>query len=389
MANFNQTGKGFLVPEWFEEQPVIASTMNTASVFLGLSLGSAVFAGSKAMQQTSRMWKRHRTITTYAIMIWLHWIASIALGIINWFYMWGTVEPSFWLFFGILIVWVAQTQLLVQIIINRLSLLMMIRWNATKLKWGVAALMTAINVSVFIVWIPARLQISEGFVNFNRIWDPIEKCLFLIIDLCLNITFIRLVKNRLIANGLTKYNKLLSGNLALVVINISLDVIFIGLMWLPNTSVYLNFQSFAYLCKLYIEMTMADLIRKVVRSTDGYSSGKGTSGQDANAYAKGTSSAHKNKSKSYMGGIRTGLRGAYGAECHSHFELESRCVDDPHQRGESATSPRDFGVINGIQKTVAVEVVHTKADDDDGRRTSHGSSQRELGPCVSVESDST
>ncbi|KAK7993394.1 Minor extracellular protease vpr [Apiospora arundinis] len=90
-----------------------------------------------------------------------------------------------------------------------------------------------------------------------------------------------------------------------------------------------------------------------------------------------------------MGGIRTGLRGAYGAECHSHFELESRCVDDPHQRGESATSPRDFGVINGIQKTVAVEVVHTKADDDDGRRTSHGSSQRELGPCVSVESDST
>lgn len=92
----------------------------------------------------------------------------------------------------------------------------------------------------------------------NRIWDPIEKILFLIIDLGLNITFIRLVKNRLIANGLTKYDKLLSGNLALVAINISLDVgahqnppssattflannnsqvIFIGLMWLPNTSV--------------------------------------------------------------------------------------------------------------------------------------------------------
>ena len=83
--------------------------------------------------------------------------------------------------------------------------------------------------------------------------------MFLIIDLALNITFIRLVKHRLIANGLTKYDKLLSGNLALVAINISLDVgvhqkpqqplhlefvanslqvIFIGLMWLPNTSVY-------------------------------------------------------------------------------------------------------------------------------------------------------
>ncbi|KAK8063338.1 hypothetical protein PG996_007990 [Apiospora saccharicola] len=411
MAQYNQTGRGFLVPEWFREQEVVPSTMNTASVFLGLSLGSAVFAAAKASQQTSRMWKRHRTITAYAIMIWLHFLASVALGIINWFYMWGTIEPSianglwlfsFWLFFGILIVWVAQTQLLVQIIINRLSLLLMIRWNATKLKWGVAAIMTAINVSVFIVWIPARLQISESFINFNRIWDPIEKIMFLIIDLGLNITFIRLVKNRLIANGLTKYDKLLSGNLALVAINISLDVIFIGLMWLPNTSVYLNFQSFAYLCKLYIEMTMADLIRKVVRSTDGHSSGHGKSSKD---YAKGTGSG-KHKSKSFMGGVRTGLRGAYGAECHSHFELESRYDNAgengngsgsggaPHIRGESLgtnTNAHDFAGLNGIQKTIVTEVVHSKLEDEDvgvSRRSSQGSSQRGLGPCVSVDSDS-
>ncbi|KAK7959409.1 uncharacterized protein PG986_004263 [Apiospora aurea] len=427
MALYNQTSKGFLVPEWFEEQEVIPSTMNTASVFLGLSLGSAIFAAAKAMQQTSRMWKRHRTITTYAIMIWLHWAASIALGFINWFYMWGTIVPSFWLFLGILIVWVAQvltidmqTQLLVQIIINRLSLLMMVRWDATKLKWGTAALMTAINVSVFIIWIPARLQISQSFINgmqaplsstttlllLNRIWDPIEKCLFLLIDLSLNICFIRLVKDRLIANGLTKYDKLLSGNLALVVINISLDVIFIGLMWLPNTSVYLNFQSFAYLCKLYIEMTMADLIRKVVRSTDGSSSGRGTSGQDPSGYAKGTrSGAHRDKSKSFMGGVRSGLRGAYGADCHSHFELESRCDDQhrgsggasssaaaagPHVRAESGTNAHDFAGLQGIQKTTVTEVVHTKIDEIEGlRRASQGSSQRELGPCVSVESDSS
>lgn len=394
---YNQTGRGFLVPEWFKEQEVLPSTMNTASVFLGLSLGSAVFAAAKAAQQTTRMWKRHRTITAYAIMIWLHFIASVALGIVNWFYMWGTIEPSFWLFFGILIVWVAQTQLLVQIIINRLSLLLMIRWNATKLKWGVAALMTAINISVFIVWIPARLQISESFINFNRIWDPVEKVLFLIIDLGLNIAFIRLVKNRLIANGLTKYDKLLSGNLALVAINISLDVIFIGLMWLPNTSVYLNFQSFAYLCKLYIEMTMADLIRKVVRSTDGHSSGHG---QSSGKYARGTGSGGpRNKSKSFMGGVRTGLRGAYGAECHSHFELESRFDNAgenghgaPHIRAESTTNTnaRDFAGLQGIQKTTVTEVVHTKLEDDVGgsRRSSLGSSQQELGPCVSVESDS-
>ncbi|KAK7912124.1 hypothetical protein PG985_014605 [Apiospora marii] len=349
MAQYNQTGHGFLVPAWFEEQEVVPSTMNTASVFLGLSLGSAVFAAAKASQQTSRMWKRHKTITAYAI---------------------------------------------IQIIINRLSLLLMLTKYQFRLKWGVAALMTAINVSVFIVWIPARLQISDSFVNFNRIWDPLEKIMFLIIDLGLNITFIRLVKNRLIANGLTKYDKLLSGNLALVAINISLDVIFIGLMWLPNTSVYLNFQSFAYLCKLYIEMTMADLIRKVVRSTDGHSSGHGASSKE---YAKGTGSgaANRHKSKSFMGGVRTGLRGRL------RRRLESRCGDHnggepavPHIRGESLgnanTNARDFAGLQGIQKTVVTEVVHTKLEDEEAasRRSSQGSSQQELGPCVSVESDS-
>lgn len=150
-------------------------------------------------------------------------------------------------------------------------------------------------------------------------------------------------------------------------------------------------------------MTMADLIRKVVRSTDGHSSGHGKSSKD---YAKGTGSGgHRHKSKSFMGGVRTGLRGAYGAECHSHFELESRYDNagengngtagrggTPHIRGESnaTTNARDFAGLQGIQKTVVTEVVHTKLDDDVGasRRSSQGSSQQELGPCVSVESDS-
>ena len=56
------------------------------------------------------------------------------------------------------------------------------------------------------------------------IWDPIEKCIFLLIDLGLNISFIHLVKNRLVANGLTKYNRLLYVNIVMVAINISLDV---------------------------------------------------------------------------------------------------------------------------------------------------------------------
>lgn len=96
--------------------------------------------------------------------------------------------------------------------------------------------------------------------SVNKVWDPIEKCFFLLIDLLidlgLNICFIHLVKNRLIANGLTKYNRLLYVNISMVAINISLDVrpanprekvspnnlqvAFIGLMWFPNTSVFVQ-----------------------------------------------------------------------------------------------------------------------------------------------------
>lgn len=84
-----------------------------------------------------------------------------------------------------------ETQLLVQIIINRLALLLVVRRNGVKLvillhsqrschptdnrlvpyrlKWGVAAIMTAINVSVSCVWIPARLQISDTWVNCMKL----------------------------------------------------------------------------------------------------------------------------------------------------------------------------------------------------------------------------
>lgn len=58
----------------------------------------------------------------------------------------------------------------------------------------------------------------------NYVWDRVEKCIFLVVDLGLNIYFIRMVQNRLIANGLTKYNRLLRVNILMVVINISLDV---------------------------------------------------------------------------------------------------------------------------------------------------------------------
>jgi hypothetical protein len=43
------------------------------------------------------------------------------------------------------------------------------RRKATKLKIGVAILVKAINISVYDIWIPARLQISPEYERINQI----------------------------------------------------------------------------------------------------------------------------------------------------------------------------------------------------------------------------
>lgn len=111
-----------------------------------------------------------------------------------------------------------------QIIINRISLLSVRRSVATRLKWSVAAVLGLINISVFVIWIPARLQISETFIHVNDIWDRIEKVIFALIDGTLNVYFIYLVRTKLIANGLTKYMPLFWFNILMVFISLSLDV---------------------------------------------------------------------------------------------------------------------------------------------------------------------
>lgn len=117
-----------------------------------------------------------------------------------------------------------QIQCICGIIINRISLLMKNQQRMGQLRWAVAGFLGIINISVFIIWIPARLQISAEWIHINEIWDRIEKVLFLIVDAGLNLYFIHLVRTRLIANGLTKYNSLFRFNLFMVSVSMSLDV---------------------------------------------------------------------------------------------------------------------------------------------------------------------
>jgi hypothetical protein len=100
-----------------------------------------------------------------------------------------------------------------------------------------AVFVTSINISVFFIWIPARLQISYKYHVINEYWDRIEKGLYLMVDAALNWYFLRTVKANLISNGLTKYNKIVRFNQRIVILSLLMDAMIIAAMSIPNSFV--------------------------------------------------------------------------------------------------------------------------------------------------------
>ncbi|KAI0599516.1 hypothetical protein F4775DRAFT_600068 [Biscogniauxia sp. FL1348] len=262
------SSNGFLVPTSYIWTPTTDIEMNTASLIFGITLGISIFTASKATQQTTSSVKRSQRLTVYIMMIWGHWVSNMGIAPLTWFYLRGVLKNRYSNSFLTVVLWCFQVQLLMQIIINRVSLLIADHSAATRLKLIAFIIIGLINISVFVIWIPANLQISETWIHINRIWDRIEKCLFLVLDASLNCYFVYLVRTRLIANGLTKYTKLFWFNVVMIFLSVSLDAILVGLMSLPNHILYLQFQCLAYTTKLTIEMNMADLIRKVVKASN-------------------------------------------------------------------------------------------------------------------------
>ncbi|KPV77665.1 uncharacterized protein RHOBADRAFT_9657, partial [Rhodotorula graminis WP1] len=182
----------------------------------------------------------------------------LLFAILCWLYMIEVIPHSFTFFFTILTLWALQVQCLLQIIVNRLNLLVSDRRHQNYLKYGIAALITAINISVYCIWIPARLQVSDRYIAVNKIWDRFV--VYLIVDAFLNWHFVRVVKARLVQNGLDRYRPLLRMNQRLIILSISMDVLIIGMMSLPNTFVYMSVHPVGYLVKLLIELSLASLI---------------------------------------------------------------------------------------------------------------------------------
>lgn len=115
-------------------------------------------------------------------------------------------------------------QCILQIIINRVSMIMENKTHARYLKLGVFAIVVVINISVFCIWIPARLQINKTYERINGIWDRAEKAIFAVVDAALNFYFMWMVHTNLISAGLVKYQPLFRFNSMMVCISVALDV---------------------------------------------------------------------------------------------------------------------------------------------------------------------
>ncbi|KAK4213665.1 hypothetical protein QBC37DRAFT_463566 [Rhypophila decipiens] len=234
---------GTLVPPWYYEAPPRLTDMFLATFIWGFTIAIAAFSCTKAVRQTYRSWTRSHRLNAYIVMIWLEWTSCVATTATSWLFLENFINPSVWYFTGMLCMWTIQVQCLTQIMTNRIALIMYNPDRAIKLKWAVGIAIGIINITVFCIWVPARLQISPAYIRANQIWDRAEKCIFLIIDGFLNGYFMYLIRTKLIANGLDKYKLVYRFNLVMVVFSLSLDVMVIGLMSLPDDDVCLSHQT--------------------------------------------------------------------------------------------------------------------------------------------------
>ncbi|KAF2827110.1 hypothetical protein CC86DRAFT_24194 [Ophiobolus disseminans] len=237
-----------------------------AGLAAGFTIGFGCLTVWEAIKQTRR--NRNPLRSIYIYMVWGEILVNVIIAIIAWLFLNGKLGPTVPILFFILFFWVFQIQLLMQIIINRIALIAEHRSTVAKLKWGTVVIITAINIAVFVIWIPAHTvpPISETFVKINNVWDKISKVLILIVDAGLNWYFLRTVQIRLVKqNGLKKYAPLISFNAKLMILSIGMDALLIGLMFLKNQVVYIQFHPVVYIVKLNIEMSMASLVVRLAQ----------------------------------------------------------------------------------------------------------------------------
>ncbi|KAF9039470.1 hypothetical protein BDZ89DRAFT_1060917, partial [Hymenopellis radicata] len=251
---------GFKTEKPFQELVVTPGDLTLGSIVFGFFFGFAIHVAWTAVKETRRAGR----FSAYIFMVWLEIsasspgdtctsAASVCFCLSHMSLSAKILPPGLPVFLFIVILWVCQVQCLMLIIVNRLCIL----YSDERQRVSVviphppvhySCIVTAISLSTTGVWIPAQLQINQTYI-----W----KSVYLLLDLTLNILFIRVVKTRLINYGLTKYDRVMKFNEYIIFVSISMDILLLGVTGLHNPFVYCQFHPVVYIVKLHIEMTMS------------------------------------------------------------------------------------------------------------------------------------
>ncbi|KAF1992961.1 hypothetical protein P154DRAFT_504205 [Amniculicola lignicola CBS 123094] len=313
----------FISPN-FRNEPITVADIIIASIVFGCTIICVLVALYLGYGQTKGSRSPIRSI--YVWLIWLELLASFLMGLECYLHLLKYIKPSFAFYMSILFWWCIQVQLLLQIIINRIRIIVPDRRRSRYIMIGTAVIVTLINISVFNIWIPSRLQTSHRYKIINDVWDRIEKVIYLFIDALLNWYFLKVVKANLINNGLQKYNKLLRFNQRIIVISLLMDVMIIGAMSIPNSFVYIQFHPLAYLVKLNIEMTMANLIKRIAISAS-KRNGNHSIVQEFNSTSNKSTTAHTSNHNRRSSLIELSSNILAGAK--QHVKKNSRTISFP------------------------------------------------------------
>ncbi|KAG6013379.1 hypothetical protein E4U54_006833 [Claviceps lovelessii] len=245
--------------------------IDLAAIYFGIFLGVFPLTLVKIARQTrkiiaqsqSRSWQN-----AYLYMIWIEALVNFVFALVTFLYLTDVIHGNPALYYGTVGLWAIQTQLLSQIIANRVSLIMVNKRKGQWLKWGLFGLIACVNIAVCVLW-PAAYEVNatDEQKHINDIFEKVEKTFFLVVDLGLNLIFLYLVRFRLIAHGLSKYWLLFKFNCALVVLSTGMDAALLGMLSLPSPYLYVQFAPVVYIVKLHVELTMASLIAKIVRKS--------------------------------------------------------------------------------------------------------------------------
>ncbi|KAI9621956.1 hypothetical protein H4Q26_015393 [Puccinia striiformis f. sp. tritici PST-130] len=222
-----------------------AAEFQLVGVVFGVTLGFGYFVVCHASRQARRL-------NIFTVLVWLGISSNLASALLTFLFASGVINTSVPYYLCVVNLCASLTRLLncvFQIMVSRIILI----WSSTVhrriLRWGIFMWALVLTAAVFSTWIPARLRISDKFIQIDTIWYRATRVICLLTNACLNFTFIYSVKQTLVANGLKKYNKLLRFNAKILALSLILDLVPILLFLL-----YISFFPLSTMVKLETEL---------------------------------------------------------------------------------------------------------------------------------------